>query len=163
MSELTQVTYSDEQQPKLVDVEWELFLDAPIARVWEKTVVDFDGWWAHTYKPDSTVHIEAWPGGRIWERFADGVNGSVWANIVYIDPPFILKSVGNWAMPGASYSSGVWRFSEQDGGTLMKSSGQMLGLLDVNLMRERKGGTGTLISALKAWVEEDRRARGGEQ
>jgi hypothetical protein len=115
-------------------------------------VHEVNGWWAHCYKPDSTVLIEAFPGGRFWERFPDGVNGSVYANVVYVDPPHVIKCAGNWAMPGVGQSSGVWRLEAKDGGTLVKSTGQMLGIIDAALMKERKGGSAVLIQALEKWV-----------
>jgi hypothetical protein len=141
----------------VLDAAWELFLQAPVETVWQKLVLEVDGWWAHCYKPGSTVLIEPFPGGRFWERFPDGVNGGVYAHVVYCEPPYVLKCVGQWAMPGIGMSSGVWRLAAEDGGTLLKSTGQMLGLLDVNLLRERKGGSAGLIAALEKWVQRGER------
>jgi uncharacterized protein YndB with AHSA1/START domain len=152
-----EVTYGDDKQPIVLDMAWEIFLKAPREAVWDKLVNQVDGWWAHCYKPGSTVLIEPYPGGRIWERFADGVNGGVYAHVVYIEPPVVLKSVGQWAMPGVNMSSGVWRLTEQDGGTLLKSTGQIMGIVDSALMKERKGGSQSLITALQKWVEQDER------
>lgn len=160
--ELAEITYGDERQPAILDAAWELFLAAPIETVWQRMVLEVDGWWAHCYKPGSTVLIEPWPGGRFWERFADGVNGGVYANVVYCEPPYVLKCSGNWAMPGIGMSSAVWRLAEQDGGTLLKSTGQMLGILDVALMKERKGGSASLIAALERWVSHGERVVRGE-
>ena len=156
------IHYSDEKQPSMLDAEWELFLNAPIEKAWQKMVHEVDGWWAHCYKPGSTVLIEAVPGGRFWERFPDGVNGSVYANVVYVEPPYVLKCIGQWAMPGIGLSSGVWRLSEQDGGTLLKATGQMIGILDVSLMKERRGGGQSLITALAKWVNEGERVQRGQ-
>lgn len=152
-----QITYSEDKQPIVLDQAWELFLKAPRELVWDKLVNQVDSWWAHCYKPGSTVLIEAFPGGRFWERFADGVNGGIYANVVYIEPPVVLKCVGQWAMPGVNMSSGVWRLAEQDGGTLLKATGQMTGIIDSALMKERKGGSQSLITALQRWVELDER------
>jgi hypothetical protein len=156
-----EVHYGDERQPVILDAAWELFLNAPLEEAWHKLVHEVDGWWAHCYKPGSTVLIEPWPGGRFWERFADGVNGGVYANVVYVEPPYVLKCSGNWAMPGIGQSSGVWRLEAKDGGTLLKCSGQMLGIIDVALMKERKGGSATLIAALEQWVNQGRRVQRG--
>ncbi len=147
------VTYGNELQPSILEVAWELNLNVPIDVAWRKVILEVNNWWSHCYKEGSTVLIEAVPGGRFWERFADGVNGAIYASVVYCEPPFVLKCMGNWAMPGIGQSSGVWRFSEQDGVTHLKSSGQMLGVLDVNLMKERRGGTQSLINSLQRWVE----------
>jgi hypothetical protein len=156
--QLPEVSYGPERQPVVLDAAWELRLAAPVPQVWQKLVLEVDGWWAHCYKPGSTVLIEPWPGGRFWERFADGVNGGVYANVVYCEPPFVLKCAGNWAMPGIGMSSGVWRLEQQpDGGTLLKSTGQMLGSLDVELLKERKGGSASLIGALQRWVDHGER------
>lgn len=152
-----EVNYGDERHPVVLDAAWELFLDAPIATAWQKLVHEVDGWWAHCYQPGSTVLIEPFPGGRFWERFADGVNGGVYANVVYIEPPYVLKCAGSWAMPGVGQSSGVWRLEEQGHGTLLKATGQMLGVIDVALLKERKGGSATLIAALEQWVNHGQR------
>jgi uncharacterized protein YndB with AHSA1/START domain len=157
----TSVHYGAQSSSVILDVEWELALAAPVETVWQKLVHEVDAWWAHSYKRGSTVLIEPFPGGRFWERFADGVNGSVYANVVYIDPPHVLKCVGNWAMPGIGMSSGVWRLEARDGGTLLKATGQMQGVLDASLMKERGGGTQTLIAALRAWVEDGARVERG--
>ncbi|MCC7477271.1 hypothetical protein IT575_02335 [bacterium] len=149
------VSYGEELRPAILDVAWELKLNVPIEVAWRKVILEVNNWWSHCYKDGSVVLMEAFPGGRFWERFADGVNGAIYASVVYCEPPYVLKCMGNWAMPGIGQSSGVWRFSEQDGVTHLKSTGQMLGVLDVNLMKERRGGTQSLISSLARWVEQD--------
>jgi uncharacterized protein YndB with AHSA1/START domain len=152
-----EVSYGDATQSVILDVAWEIRLNAPVETVWQKLVHEVDSWWAHCYKPGSTVLIEPIPGGRFWERFADGVSGGVYANVVYVEPPYVLKCMGNWAMPGIGMSSGVWRLSEQEGGTLVKATGQLSGNLDPKLMKERRGGTQSLITALQRWVEHNER------
>lgn len=149
------ISYSEEKPPVIVDIAWEMLLHVPVETAWRKVILEVNNWWAHSYKEGSTVLIEPFPGGRFWERFADGVNGAVYASVIYCEPPFILKCGGNWAMPGVGMSAGVWRFEPREDGTLLKSTGQMLGLLDVALMKERKGGSQSLMSALQKWVEED--------
>jgi hypothetical protein len=149
--------WGDEKQPRLIGTEYELFLNAPIDLCWQRMVHEVDGWWAHCYKPGSTVIIEPFPGGRWWERFADGVNGSLWGHVVYIEPPRILKVVGQFALPGVSNSAGIWRFEAQEGGTLLKSSGEMFGALDFETMKQRKGGTATLLRALVNFIENGER------
>lgn len=161
--QLPEITYSDERQPVILDAAWELFLKAPIETVWQKMVLEVDGWWAHCYKEGSTVLIEPWPGGRFWERFADGVNGGLYASVVYCEPPYILKTVGQMAMPGIGMSSGVWRLAEQDGGTLLKATGQMIGVLDAELLKSRKGGSQSLLEALIKWVDHGERVERDKQ
>jgi hypothetical protein len=155
------IRYNNETHATLVDVEWEVWLNASIETTWEKMIGDVDGWWSHCYKQGSTVLIEQFPGGRFWERFSDGVNGSVYANVVYIEPPRLLKCVGSWAMPGVGMSSGRWLLEEQNGGTLVKANGQMIGMLDVMLMKDRKSGSIALINSLQSWVEQGQRVLRG--
>jgi len=151
------IQYGSSQQSIVLDMNWELNVSAPINTVWHKLVHEVDSWWAHCYKSGSTVLIEPFPGGRFWERFADGINGGVYANVVYVEPPFVLKCMGNWAMPGIGMSSGVWRLSEQAGGTLIKATGQLCGNIDAELIKERRGGSQSLIAALHRWIENDER------
>lgn len=146
--------WGDEKQLRLVGTAYELQFNEPPELVWERMIGDVDGWWPHCYKPGSMVLIEQFPGGRWWERFADGVNGSLWGHVVYIEPPRILKVVGQFALPGVANSAGVWRFEPHEGGTLLKSTGEMLGALDIETMKQRKGGTASLLNALVNWVEQ---------
>lgn len=143
----------DEQSPVIIKQEWEILLTAPREEVWEKVINHADAWWCHSYKPGSTILIEPWPGGRFWERFADGINGSVFGNIVYIEPPKVLKVVGQFALPGVANSGGVWRLEETEGGTLFKASGEIFGLLDAVTLKDRKGGSIALIESMRKWVE----------
>jgi hypothetical protein len=144
----------EEQSPVIIKQEWEITLAAPPEVVWDKVIQHADSWWCHSYKPGSTILIEAWPGGRFWERFADGVNGSLFGTIVYIEPPKVLKVVGQFALPGVANSAGVWRLEAVDGGTLFKASGEIFGLLDSVTLKDRKSGSIALVEAMRAWVEQ---------
>ena len=131
---------------------YEIQLSVPIEIAWQRMVHEVDSWWPHCYKDGSTVLIEAYPGGRWWERFADGVNGSLWGHVVYIDPPTVLKVIGNFALPGVSNSAGVWRMEENADGTLLKVSGEMLGAFDLETLKSRKSGTVEVINSLRSFI-----------
>jgi hypothetical protein len=138
--------------PKIITRVYEIQLSVPADVAWQRMVHEVDSWWPHTYKEGSTVLIEAHPGGRWWERFADGVNGSLWGHVVYIEPPTVLKVIGNFALPGIGNSAGVWRFEENAEGTLLKVSGEMLGAFDLETMQSRKSGTVEVINALRSFL-----------
>jgi hypothetical protein len=131
---------------------YEIQLSVPIEIAWQRMVHEVDGWWPHCYKDGSTVLIEAHPGGRWWERFADGVNGSLWGHVYYIDPPTVLKVIGNFALPGVANSAGVWRLEENAEGTLLKVTGEMLGAFDLETLKSRKSGTVDVINSLRSFV-----------
>jgi hypothetical protein len=148
------VNWNESGAAQILSTQYELPLEAPVDIAWQRMVLEVDGWWPHSYKKGSTVLIEPFPGGRWWERFADGINGSLWGHVIYIDPPHVLKVVGQFALPGVSNSSGVWRLeAREDGGTLLKVSGEMLGIFDMETIKSRTGGSASLLRALKGFIE----------
>jgi hypothetical protein len=146
------IAWGESGAAQILTRAYEIQLEVPIDLAWQRMVHEVDGWWPHTYKEGSTVLIEAFPGGRWWERFADGVNGSLWGHVVYIEPPRILKVVGQFALPGVSNSAGVWRMEENEQGTLLKVSGEMLGAFDLETLKSRKSGTVEVINSLRDFV-----------
>jgi len=146
-------------QPQIVTRVYEIQLSVPIDIAWQRMVHEVDGWWPHCYKENSTVLIEAFPGGRWWERFADGVNGSLWGHVIYIEPPTVLKVIGNFALPGIGNSAGVWRLEENADGVLLKVTGEMLGAFDVETMQSRKSGTVEVINSLRSFVNTGERVQ----
>jgi hypothetical protein len=155
--------FADPVEVQLINSEYEIFLNAPIDRAWQKIIEGMDDWWPHRFKPGSTVVLEPFVTGRWLERFDENGNGALYGTITYIDPPHAFASVGQWGMFGAISSGGIWKLKEQDGGTLLKTRGEMMGHITEEMLAGRKAGSAGLLKALRHWVEDDLDWRSLEQ
>lgn len=147
--------FKDPLEVQLVSSEYEIFLNAPIEKAWNKIIDGMDSWWPHRFKTDSRVILEPKVMGRWEERFDDNGNGALYGTITYCDPPHAFASLGQWGMFGAISSGGIWKLKEQDGGTLLTTRGEMMGHISSEMLEGRKAGTASLLRTLRAWVEDD--------
>ncbi|MCB1219114.1 MAG: hypothetical protein H7A35_06290 [Planctomycetales bacterium] len=147
--------FKDPLSVELVSSEYEIFLRAPIGRAWEKIIDGMDNWWPHRFKPGSIVVIEPRVMGRWEERFDDKGNGALYGMVTYCDPPNAFAAVGQWGMFGAINSGGLWKLTEQDGGTLLRTRGEMMGHITQQMLDGRTEGSVGLLKSLRHWVEDD--------
>lgn len=149
-----QVEMSPVRQAQVVSIKTSIWINADPQTVWDHAVKDFDGWWPHCYKPDSHVTIEPWTGGRIWEQFNASGAGGLYGNVLYYDEPNLIKCDGQWGLPGAAVSGGVWRLEAQDGGTLFSTSGEIMGGFGDELKVDaRRDAQADILRRLKAFCE----------
>jgi hypothetical protein len=135
-------------------VDASIWIAASPQVVWDHAVTEFDGWWPHCYKTDSHCTIEQTPGGRIYEQFADGVQGAIYGHVLYIEAPVVLKADGPWGMPGTAVSGGTWRLEPQDGGTLFRIKGEVMGNFDNGRGFDgREEAYAGILKQLKKFVE----------
>jgi hypothetical protein len=151
------VTFGEQAGASVQPIESSVWIDATPQEVWDHAVKDIDGWWPHCYKPESRIWIEQWVGGRIWEQFDESGQGGLYGHVLYIDEPVVMKMDGQWGMPGAAVSGGVWRFTEQDSGTLFTMKGEIMGKLSTEGLEARKEGHRDVLLRLKHFVETDER------
>jgi uncharacterized protein YndB with AHSA1/START domain len=74
------------------------------------------------------MKIEPWPGGR-WYRDLGNNNGHLWAHVQAIKAPTLLEFTGPLFMSYPVASNLQYRFSEKDGGTLIKFRHSAFGLI----------------------------------
>jgi DNA-binding transcriptional ArsR family regulator len=74
------------------------------------------------------MKIEAWPGGR-WYRDLGGDNGHFWGHVQAIKRPALLEISGPLFMSYPVVSNLQYRFSEVEGGTLIKFRHAAFGLI----------------------------------
>ena len=148
------VVIGEPQTAQILPVEVSVWIDAPLDEVWRKTILDIDGWWPHSYKTDSRIVFEPWAGGRVYEQFPGGDQGAIYGTVLYIEEGVLVKLDGQWGMPRANVSGGIWQFAEQDGGTLVTSKGAAMGEINPEFSKAREAGTHEVWLSLKHFIED---------
>lgn len=70
-------------------IELSVPIEAPRDQVWQTLVGEINQWWRpeyHVANTPSTMAIESWLGGRLYEDCGGG-NGLVWASVTAFEPP----------------------------------------------------------------------------
>jgi uncharacterized protein YndB with AHSA1/START domain len=143
------------EQFRHIKIEMELRIKAPKERVFAAFTDEYDKWWPHRYKPDSTCSVEAKPGGFIYENFKDG-GGAITGTVTYIDPPLKLVATGPSSLLRGIDTYSVETFEDDgEGGTILKRSMELWG--DVSQEMEtmfREGSKQFMEKALLNYLEE---------
>jgi DNA-binding transcriptional ArsR family regulator/uncharacterized protein YndB with AHSA1/START domain len=139
---------------RVVKIETEIRLAAPIEKVFAALTSELDVWWPFRFRADSTVRVEPTVGGRIWEDWGDG-RGVLYGTVTYYDPPYCLASRGPGGLDG-NYTSASWEFLERDGeGTLNRKSLRVWGEVTEEIEAMFRQGQKVLAEErLRAYVEE---------
>lgn len=154
--------YLDSEQEKqmeatefrLVKLELEMHLKAPVERVFKALTEEYTNWWPHRFKPDSTVYFETEVNGDIGERFANG-GGAHYGKVVYLDPPYHIATSGMSALTKGMVAFSSDKLSESDGGTLYQRSLSMWGAISPETEAMFRDGTRAIMEqALRRYVEE---------
>lgn len=143
---------------RLVEIELELRVDAPIERVFKALTEELDAWWPHRFKPDSTVHAEVEPGGKIRECFKEG-GGALYGEFLYMDAPYKIGSGGSSCLCRgyAAYTMDNLERTE-DGGTLIKRKFQVWGSVSDDAEQMYRGGVSSILhKAFKEYIVDGRR------
>jgi uncharacterized protein YndB with AHSA1/START domain len=141
-------------EPRVIRIENEVFIEAPVERVWEALTTGMGAWWPHRHKEDALgAVLEPKVGGRFYEDWGDG-NGALFGHVVYIDPPHKLSTRGPMGMKLAA-STVMWYVLEaKDGGMVLKFSLHAFGdIPDETVEGYTKGTQELLHEALKPYVE----------
>jgi uncharacterized protein YndB with AHSA1/START domain len=75
----------------------EIGINASPVRVWRALTEEIDAWWLadfHVAGADSTMTLDATPGGHLIERAADG-GGILWYTVCACRPPTLLTWSGH--------------------------------------------------------------------
>lgn len=150
---------SKEVAPKMdheyrhVKIEMEMRIDAPREKVFAALTTEFDNWWPHRYKPDSTCYVEAREGGFCGEKFKNG-GGAVTGMVVYYDPPHKIAASSPSSLNRGTNSYSVDTLTEDGNGCLYKRSMDLWGSVSEETERMFRDGTRALMEqALRAYVE----------
>jgi DNA-binding transcriptional ArsR family regulator/uncharacterized protein YndB with AHSA1/START domain len=102
-----------EEAGRIIKIEQQQRLNAPIEKVFAALTVEMDEWWGMRFKDESKIVVEPWVGGRIFEDWGGG-QGALYGNIVYFEPPYRVCSRGPGGING-NFSNMNWETLERDG------------------------------------------------
>lgn len=149
------VTFAEAQPARLIENTTEVWFNAPLKQTWDRMWHGMDEWWPHRFKPGiSRVTIDLRIGGLWQERFDDEGHGAIYGTVTYVDPYKLVGFVGQWGMFGAAWAGGYYKFTEQDGGTLLKTHGETMGLIPDEVLEGRKSGSKMILEVMKKYIED---------
>ncbi len=141
------------------EIHLETHIEDSPDRVWQALTDDIGAWWPAEFyaggEPDSrSYHLEAEPGGRMYEQWADG--GLLWGTVSTVAPGTRLQIVGatfpDWGGPSMSFST--WELEADDEGTVLRFSLSTMGRIsEADAAEKEKGWRFLLAGTLKAYVE----------
>jgi DNA-binding transcriptional ArsR family regulator/uncharacterized protein YndB with AHSA1/START domain len=88
----------DGSAPATPTIELEVDLAAEPVQVFRALTEEIDAWWSYRVAADSTIWLEAVPGGRFYEAFAGG-GGALYARVTYVRPGEALRFKGTMGLP----------------------------------------------------------------
>jgi DNA-binding transcriptional ArsR family regulator/uncharacterized protein YndB with AHSA1/START domain len=140
------------------EIEQEVLIEAPRARVFDSITRDIDKWWHHRHEQGkSVVRLEARVGGHFWEDFGDG-QGALWGIVSYVKRPDVIRLSGPLGMMSAAVTNNyAFELVDKGHATLLKLSHQATGFIDPNWKAGYSAGWQDLLGKyLKAWAEESK-------
>ena len=147
------------QPANIANLTMEISIDAAPERVWRALTEQIGAWWPNEFYAGGNAgsrdfHIEAHPGGRMFESWDDG-GGVLWGTVVTVKAAQQLQVLGaifpNWGGPVQSYAT--WDLEAAEDGTLLKFDEHMLGNVSAAGLEDKDKGWTFLWAALKAHVE----------
>lgn len=119
-------------------VELALALAAPPVAVFAAFATHIDAWWPERTTADAHIELEAWVNGRFYERFGDDGSGTLFAAVVALRPPHLLRLQGPLGISDRVTVSQVdLSFEPQTGGTRLKLLHHVAGDVDEPLLRQQ--------------------------
>lgn len=150
-----QLTFGEPKAVEQIDAQSEIWFRTPLKETWDKIWHGMNDWWPHRFKPGiSTVEIDLRVGGLWQELFDDQGHGAVYGILTYVDQYRMVAGVGQWGMFGAVWSGGYYKFEEHNGGTLLRTKGETMGLIPPEVLEGRKSGSRHILEVLKKYIEE---------
>jgi len=147
----------DHNDYRLVRIESEMRINAPREKVFAALTSEYDNWWPHRYKPDSTCYAEGKVGGFIGESFRNG-GGAITGVIVYYDPPYKLMASSPGALNRGTASYAIDTLEEDGDVCIYKREMQIWGTVAEELEQMFRDGTRALMEgALKDYLEKGKK------
>jgi uncharacterized protein YndB with AHSA1/START domain/DNA-binding transcriptional ArsR family regulator len=140
-----------------IQIEQEIRVDAPPAKVFDALTGDVSAWWGAPYLQSAPharkVVLEAKPGGRFYEEWSND-EGAIWGFVTNIKKN--ERIIMNGAMAWSGNVQGLVRFDlEEDGGaTVVRFTHKVMGEVDDEMRTAYSGGWEDLLGRrLKTFVE----------
>ena len=140
-------------------VEQEVDVLVPRERLWE-CLLDVGAWWLYREKGKaSDVVLEPRLGGRFYERFAGGEEGSLWGVVTHVERPEVLRLCGFLGMDSPAMNVYEYRLEARGETTRLKLSHRAFGLMRPAARDDYHGGWKGLWESLRAFAERGERHR----
>jgi DNA-binding transcriptional ArsR family regulator/uncharacterized protein YndB with AHSA1/START domain len=134
-------------------IEAGIDIAADASRVWAALTTECGDWWPHRYREDSVgVHLEPVVGGRFLERFDGEGAGALYATVIYVEPPRVLKVMGTMGLEGAAIYVKSYRLEPRGEVTTVRTSASMLGSFTDETLHGYREGNREVLAALQAHV-----------
>ncbi len=144
----------------ILETHMEVRLSATAEAVWQALTTEIGAWWPEEFYAGGEptrrqYHLEAEPGGRMFEEWEDG-GGVLWATVVTVNPEKQLQVMGtsfpNWGGPSIWF--GTWELEVDGPDTLLRFSDSTFGRISDSLAEQKDRGWRYLFGGvLKAHIE----------
>jgi uncharacterized protein YndB with AHSA1/START domain len=136
-----------------MNVEVDRVIAAEPERVFAALTNGVDVWWTIRYRQASTVEIEPYVGGRLFERWEDGA-WIRYATVTRVNPPVLLALAGPLGMTDGSVSDVAFILAGAKGGTLLTLIHHMADAESDEIEAAyREGWVAMLFDSLKPYIE----------
>ena len=148
------------QSASIVETHMEVRIAASTLQVWSALTEDIGAWWPDSFYAGGEsgkrqYHLEAEPGGRMYEGW-DGGGGVLWGTVVTVEPGRQLQITGttfpNWGGPAVWF--GTWTLEADGDGTVLTFSESTIGRITAHSTEQKEKGWRFLLgAALKSCAE----------
>ena len=144
---------------QIASLAMEVDINAAPDAVWAALTDNIGEWWPAEFysggeEGSRTYILEATPGGRMYEEWADG-GGTLWGTVTCVDRGRRLQVVGvvfpQWGGPTQWFAT--WDLEGKDGRTTLRFSESGVGNISDSGMEEKDVGWTFLWATLKAHIE----------
>ncbi len=141
-------------------IEQEVPINASREKVFD-ALCDVSGWWRHRFEDGRGEMIfEPVVGGRFMQTWGDD-EGALFGHVVYIKRPEIIRMSGQLGTNLPASNLYQYKLEEKDGGTLLKLTHRVAGMINSNYRDNYSSGWGAPWESLTAFVEEGPRGGAG--
>jgi DNA-binding transcriptional ArsR family regulator/uncharacterized protein YndB with AHSA1/START domain len=126
---------------RTIQMEQEVQIAAPPARVFDCLTAHIGDWWSHSFSGSPrTIRLEPFPGGRFFEEFDGAGGGALYATVTFLKPGERLRLTGPMGMAGAVAGVIDIRLEATGDGTRLLLSHHVLGEVDDATANDYNGG-----------------------
>jgi DNA-binding transcriptional ArsR family regulator len=142
-------------------VELTLVLEAPVAKLFQAITRDINAWWSQRRYVNSTMFLEPYVGGRLYEAFDRDNNGLLYATVIYLQAPVALMLSGLMGMVDEAVNSTIQLVLEaQDEITSLKLMHRFSqDVREATIEEFEKRWQALIVDSLKPYVEDGIRFR----
>jgi DNA-binding transcriptional ArsR family regulator/uncharacterized protein YndB with AHSA1/START domain len=143
-----------------VQIETEIRVKASPQTCFDALTKNYNEWFPHRFRPDSTVFSESHLGGHNGERFAGG-GGAIHATVLYVDEPHTITYGGPGVMLDGTNVLSAYTIEPAPDGAVVKRRIRFWGIVSEQFEAMFREGTRQMFeSSFRAYVESGLRFEG---